>query len=326
MGKYIDITGEKYGRLTVIEKAESKNGKTRWLCQCDCGNTKIVYSNDIRTGKTKSCGCLALEIRKQQKKSERKIIIPEDLKGKHFGYLTVLEHSKEETLKHNQGNYWLCSCKCGNNIFASTKMLKGGYVQSCGCLQKEKAKEHMKQIQELGAKARFNDLTGQKFGKLLVLKRASENTNSNKPQWICRCDCGNIKIIRGESLKKGATQSCGCLGNSVGEALIISILEKNNIKYKTEVTFPDLKDKGFLRYDFALLDDNENIIKLIEYDGRQHSDKNSCWYNEDLVRRDNIKSEYAKNHNIPLLRISYLDKDKINLEYLLREPANAITD
>ena len=32
MGKYIDITGEKYGRLTVIEKAESKNGKTRWLC------------------------------------------------------------------------------------------------------------------------------------------------------------------------------------------------------------------------------------------------------------------------------------------------------
>ena len=58
MGKYIDITGEKYGRLTVIEKAESKNGKTRWLCQCDCGNTVHVSSRSLVSGNTKSCGCL----------------------------------------------------------------------------------------------------------------------------------------------------------------------------------------------------------------------------------------------------------------------------
>ena len=84
----IDLTGQRFGKLKVIEETYQNNIR-KWKCQCDCGNTKIVYSNDIRTGKTKSCGCLALEIRKQQKKSERKIIIPEDLKGKHFGYLTV---------------------------------------------------------------------------------------------------------------------------------------------------------------------------------------------------------------------------------------------
>ena len=53
------------------------------------------------------------------------------------------------------------------------------------------------------------DLTGVRFGKLLVIKRA-ENTNDNRAKWECLCDCGNTKIIRMTSLKAG-TKSCGCL-------------------------------------------------------------------------------------------------------------------
>lgn len=52
------------------------------------------------------------------------------------------------------------------------------------------------------------DLTNQRFGKLVVLKRAEKNI-SNRPAWVCQCDCGNVKIISGHSLKLG-TQSCGC--------------------------------------------------------------------------------------------------------------------
>lgn len=62
MAKMIDMTGEVVGRLTVIKRAEnSKSGKVRWLCICECGNSKIVHSHALRSGHTKSCGCLKKE-------------------------------------------------------------------------------------------------------------------------------------------------------------------------------------------------------------------------------------------------------------------------
>lgn len=62
IGRAIDITGRKYGRLTVIERAPNGKGyKTRWLCQCECGNQTIVQGESLRTGATRSCGCLQKE-------------------------------------------------------------------------------------------------------------------------------------------------------------------------------------------------------------------------------------------------------------------------
>ena len=58
----IDITGQKYGRLTVIERAGSyRRHQITWLCRCDCGNEVVVKSNALRTGNTRSCGCLVRE-------------------------------------------------------------------------------------------------------------------------------------------------------------------------------------------------------------------------------------------------------------------------
>lgn len=59
---------------------------------------------------------------------------------------------------------------------------------------------------------KFNDLAGRRFGRLIVLQR-SENTPYGQATWLCRCDCGNEKIIVGNSLSRGITQSCGCLHN-----------------------------------------------------------------------------------------------------------------
>jgi len=56
----LDMSGQKFGRLTVLSLIGSK--PTRWLCQCSCGNTKIVRRGDLTTGKTLSCGCLKREI------------------------------------------------------------------------------------------------------------------------------------------------------------------------------------------------------------------------------------------------------------------------
>ena len=57
--------------------------------------------------------------------------------------------------------------------------------------------------------AKVKDLTGQKFGRLTVIERATDKKYS-RPHWICQCECGNTKIIQGNSLTSGATQSCGC--------------------------------------------------------------------------------------------------------------------
>ena len=58
-------------------------------------------------------------------------------------------------------------------------------------------------------KERFTDLTNQRFGRLVVLERA-ENDKHSCTCWVCKCDCGNIKTIRGNALRRGLTVSCGC--------------------------------------------------------------------------------------------------------------------
>lgn len=56
-----DLVGIQMGRLTAIERIV-KNSRSYYLCECECGNTKIVYGNHLKTGVTKSCGCLSREM------------------------------------------------------------------------------------------------------------------------------------------------------------------------------------------------------------------------------------------------------------------------
>lgn len=59
MGKLIDLTGQRFGRLTVMNFAGSdRHNKAQWTCICDCGKTVIANGSDLRSRKTKSCGCL----------------------------------------------------------------------------------------------------------------------------------------------------------------------------------------------------------------------------------------------------------------------------
>lgn len=63
MPNFIDLAGQEYGRLTVIARAPNIRVRTAWLCKCSCGNTVVVTGNDLRRGKTKSCGCYGNEVR-----------------------------------------------------------------------------------------------------------------------------------------------------------------------------------------------------------------------------------------------------------------------
>lgn len=62
MGNCIDLTGQRFGRLTVIRKNGRMNRNVAWECKCDCGNTKTISSYSLRSGRSQSCGCLNKEL------------------------------------------------------------------------------------------------------------------------------------------------------------------------------------------------------------------------------------------------------------------------
>ena len=111
---------------------------------------------------------------------------------------------------------------------------------------------------------RWNDLSGQKFGKLTALFPCDYKISSSIV-WHCKCECGNEVDVQSYYLRNGDTQSCGCINYSIGEKNIETLLKNNNIIFKKEWTNKDLNKK---RFDFAIYDQKqEKVIRLIEFDG-----------------------------------------------------------
>lgn len=115
-----------------------------------------------------------------------------DLLGEKFGDLVVIEKMKSRKLEGNKSERrWKCRCTCGNEIELSTDRLMRG-KSNCGC------------------KNKIRDITGKKFGRLTVLRQEGID-KWGKRIWLCKCVCGNTKIVRTEALTSGDTKSCGCL-------------------------------------------------------------------------------------------------------------------
>ena len=157
------------------------------------------------------------------------------------------------------------------------------------------------------------DLTGQRFGKLIVLF-PTEKRQSRSIVWHCKCDCGKETDVASKHLIYGSTQSCGC-AYSLGETHIKDILDKNLISYKKEYTI-NINNLR-LRYDFAIYENNK-IIRLVEFDGPHHHKKQTFQVSEKQCnitqQHDLIKNQWAKEQKIPLVRIPYSQRDKITLD------------
>ena len=68
MGKFLDLSDQRYGRLIVIKYMGILKGRSSWLCKCDCGNQIVTSSNSLQRGKTQSCGCIRKELAKAKSK------------------------------------------------------------------------------------------------------------------------------------------------------------------------------------------------------------------------------------------------------------------
>ena len=229
-----------------------------------------------------------------------------DLIGQKFGYWNVLERdlSKKGTA------YWICQCQCGTIRSVCGSSLRNGASTSCGCYRTENSRTNNGTY--------INEL-GNRYGKLVVIAKDEElSKEKHRAQWICKCDCGNIITTSSKCLREGKTTSCGCRTRSIGEDNISQVLIEQQINFIEQ--YGVSINGSYYRYDFALIDNNKNPIRLIEFDGIQHFDNINLHWGQDITvtqRRDRIKNKYAFSHNIPLVRIPYWERDNITLEMIL---------
>ena len=117
-----EMTGRRYGMLTVISRVPYTQAVRSWKCLCDCGNEVIVSQDDLFWGSASNCGC-----KRDDDPGFR-------LEGNKYGRLTVIREvdpifSPEETLE----SVWLCRCKCGRKVVVPRNKLLSGDTLSCGC-------------------------------------------------------------------------------------------------------------------------------------------------------------------------------------------------
>ena len=153
----LDLTGQRFGRLTVLGPAYSKGYRRYWRCLCDCGKEKPVEGGHLKSGHTKSCGCY-----RSEKPKERRI----DLTGQRYGRLTVLGPSSED------GRCWNCLCDCGKHCVCNKERLRSGLTRSCGCLQEEQRKANME--------AAMHFVEGTCLERIASKKKASNNTSGHR--------------------------------------------------------------------------------------------------------------------------------------------------
>jgi hypothetical protein len=178
MPKYIDITGKKFGSLSVIRRRVDlkKYKRAQWECLCDCGGKAFTFYDCLKRGVIKTCGlCLV-----------NKNI------GKKFGRLTIIKFTR----CYRHLTFVWCRCECGSEKEYVTSYVIRGTSNNCGCLRKENLlKKASKKI-------------GLKFGRLKIIKIHGKDEEGNT-LFLCKCKCGNKPIIKTGNFK--TIKSCGCL-------------------------------------------------------------------------------------------------------------------
>lgn len=139
-GKPMDLSNQKFGRLTALEATEKRiNKSVVWRCQCECGKECFISAASLRSGRTKSCGCLKQE---SDKKPKGNVI---DLIGQKFGHLTVISRNGSD----QRGEaLWECECDCSNHthLIVLGSNLRTGHTQSCGCERRSKGELAVEKI------------------------------------------------------------------------------------------------------------------------------------------------------------------------------------
>lgn len=195
---------------------------------------------------------------------------------------------------------------CKRHVFFATPnnlINKQSGCPKCAGTLKQNTKEFKQEVYEL-------------VGHEYEVKGKYEN--SKKKIQMLHNTCGFLYDVTPEKFKFG--RRCPKCNESLGERFIADCLDSMNLPYKREFTFEKCRFKKCLPFDFVVFM-NEEILALIEFDGRQHFSAIDYFGGEEgfklTQQRDEIKSTFCKQNNIPLIRIPFWDIDKI--ENILKE-------
>ena len=130
-----NIIGQRFNRLVVLEDDGTRSSKReiKWLCQCDCGNLYHALGYSLRNGRTKSCGCLNDDKRRERFK---------DLSGTETDNFKIIDRAYSK----NQRVWWNCICKhCGQSVILNNNLIS--HQTSCGC-RRGATKDYMDSIRD----------------------------------------------------------------------------------------------------------------------------------------------------------------------------------
>jgi hypothetical protein len=122
-----NLANQRFGRLTVLARADHPGRKAYWRCRCSCGIIKDVRADALRAiNGTKSCGCL--------QRQAVSALGYHHLPGERFGRLRIV---KQSGTIEKRGRVYLCECNCGKRVKVQGRFLRDGLTPSCGCYYRE---------------------------------------------------------------------------------------------------------------------------------------------------------------------------------------------
>lgn len=151
--KKLNLTGQKFNKLTVLDIAKSIGGRTAWKCQCDCGIIKNIKTEELRNGGTKSCGCWNQEQRSNRAENmyaKRIKYSPKEASARRVWRTCYSEMSYEDFYEISQQLCYYCGaspCNIQNTADhrSSDKMKKEGYFTYNGLDRLDNSQPHYKE-------------------------------------------------------------------------------------------------------------------------------------------------------------------------------------
>lgn len=268
--------------IKVLEAYDGYHTKIKHRCK-ECNFTWRVTPDSILSKGTGCPQCAGVKKRTTEEYKKEIEDKPIEVSEPYINHHTAIEHT--------------CK-KCHHTWSVSPQSILGHNSGCPKCDAKKRTRTHQDYIEELEDRP------------IKVLEKYQDSHT----KILHKCQVCNYKwgaepgyIVWGNG--------CPNCNNSKGEKEISNILDRMGIDYSREYRFDDCKAKRSLPFDFAVLDQNNNIKRLIEYHGIQHYEPIEYFGGEERFEErqeyDKIKKDYCQENNIPLTVIPYTEKDSI---------------
>jgi len=288
---------------------EYKGVKSYYYIKCDiCGTYVRKTLDNTVNNKCYTCNDCASKITGDKNKLSFKKAIKRVELLKSEIRLDLSHSIVEKEWNKVIDKYWFKCTKCGQWMFREYRLFvdKGGNI--CG---------------DCGGQTSWDIVSAKTKIKELGSELINDEWLGVDHRYMFRCiKCGGLTNKTFDKFVNSNQRLCNSCSGSKGEIIIQKTLEEHNIKFIPQYRFDDLRgeNKQFLKFDFGILDYNDKLKNLIEYQGEQHyfpvdfANRGEEWAKEQFQKnqyRDNMKREYVSIKNIELLEIPYWDYNNI---------------